>query len=81
MQFELAPMEGVTTWVYRRAYHRHFTPADRYFTPFIAPNMNKGLNTCLLYTSDETGLVGQGTHERFLVENEKFQSKANAKKG
>lgn len=29
---------------------------------------------------DETGLVGQGTHERFLVENEKFQSKANAKK-
>lgn len=45
MHFELAPMEGVTTWVYRRAYHRHFTPADRYFTPFIAPNMNKGLNT------------------------------------
>ena len=30
---------------------------------------------------DEIGLVGQGTHERFLVENEKFQSKANAKKG
>ena len=45
MQFELAPMEGVTTWVYRAAYHRHFTPAARYFTPFIAPNMNKGLNT------------------------------------
>lgn len=45
MQFELAPLEGVTTWIYRRAYHRHFTPADRYFTPFIAPNMNKGLNT------------------------------------
>lgn len=45
MQFELAPMEGVTTWVYRQAYHRHFVPADRYFTPFISPNMNKGLNT------------------------------------
>ena len=45
MHFELAPMEGVTTWVYRAAYHRHFTPADRYFTPFIAPNMNSGLNT------------------------------------
>lgn len=45
MQFELAPMEGVTTWIYRTAYHRHFTPAARYFTPFIAPNMNKGLNT------------------------------------
>ena len=45
MQFELAPMEGVTTWIYRAAYHRHFAPAARYFTPFIAPNMNKGLNT------------------------------------
>ena len=29
---------------------------------------------------DEKGLVGKGTHERFLVENEKFQSKADAKK-
>ena len=38
-------MEGVTTWIYRAAYHRHFAPAVRYFTPFIAPNMNKGLNT------------------------------------
>lgn len=28
---------------------------------------------------DETGLIGQGTHERFLVDNEKFQAKANAK--
>ena len=28
---------------------------------------------------DEKGLVGKGTHERFLVENEKFQAKANAK--
>jgi tRNA-dihydrouridine synthase len=45
VHFELAPLEGVTTWIYRSAYHRHFSPADRYFTPFIAPNMNKGLNT------------------------------------
>lgn len=28
---------------------------------------------------DEKGLVGKGTHERFLVENEKFQAKAGAK--
>ncbi len=28
---------------------------------------------------DEKGLVGKGTHERFLVENEKFQTKADAK--
>ena len=45
MQFELAPMEGVTTWIYRAACHRHFDPAVRYFTPFIAHNMNKALNS------------------------------------
>ena len=28
---------------------------------------------------EEKGLVGKGTHERFLVENEKFQAKADAK--
>ena len=44
MPILLAPLEGVTTWVYRSAYHRHFTPFDRYFTPFLAPNMNSGLN-------------------------------------
>lgn len=28
---------------------------------------------------DEVGLVGEGTHERFIVNNEKFQGKANSK--
>ena len=30
---------------------------------------------------DETGLIGEGTHERFIVLNEKFLAKTNAKKG
>lgn len=28
---------------------------------------------------DEVGLIGEGTHERFIVMNEKFQNKANEK--
>lgn len=28
---------------------------------------------------DEVGLIGTGTHERFVVNNEKFQSKTDAK--
>ena len=28
---------------------------------------------------DDAGLIGEGTHERFLVDNEKFQGKADAK--
>jgi predicted thioesterase len=29
---------------------------------------------------DEAGLIGEGEHERFIVFNDKFQAKANAKK-
>ena len=29
---------------------------------------------------DETGIVGEGTHQRFVVENEKFMKKADSKK-
>jgi predicted thioesterase len=29
---------------------------------------------------DAQGIVGEGTHERFIIQNEKFQQKANAKK-
>lgn len=29
---------------------------------------------------DEKGLIGRGSHERFLVENEKFQKKADGKR-
>ncbi len=29
---------------------------------------------------DEAGLIGEGEHERFIVFNEKFQSKADAKR-
>lgn len=29
--------------------------------------------------SDEAGLIGEGTHERFIVDNAKFQSRADAK--
>lgn len=37
MKFYLAPMEGVTGYIYRNAYHAHFQPMDKYFTPFLAP--------------------------------------------
>lgn len=37
MKFYLAPMEGVTGYIYRNAYHDFFHPMDKYFTPFIVP--------------------------------------------
>ena len=30
---------------------------------------------------DEAGLIGQGRHERFIIQNEKFLAKVNAKVG
>lgn len=37
IQFYLAPMEGITRYVYRNAYHRFFKPMDKYFSPFLSP--------------------------------------------
>lgn len=36
MQLYLAPMEGLTGYIYRNAYHKNYGGIDRYFTPFIA---------------------------------------------
>lgn len=41
MKYYLAPMEGVTTYIFRRAYHNTFRPMDKYFTPFIVPHTQK----------------------------------------
>lgn len=57
MKYYLAPMEGITTYIYRNAYAHYFGQIDKYFTPFIAnkkmssrevrdilPEHNKGIN-------------------------------------
>ena len=41
MQIYLAPMEGITTFIYRNAFARHYGEIDKYFTPFLS---NKNLN-------------------------------------
>lgn len=41
MKYYMAPMEGLTGFVYRNAYHKNYGGVDRYFTPFIT---NKKLN-------------------------------------
>ena len=35
MQIYLAPMEGITGYIVRNAFHHHFGYIDKYFTPFI----------------------------------------------
>lgn len=45
MQYYMAPLEGITGYVYRNAYHRFFTPFDKYFTPFVAPTRKASLSS------------------------------------
>ena len=33
----MAPMDEITTFVFRNAYHRYYAPMDKYFTPFLSP--------------------------------------------
>ena len=45
MRFYLAPMEGITGYIYRNAYEKFFHNIDKYFTPFIVPNKSRSLKT------------------------------------
>lgn len=40
MKLYLAPLEGITGWIYRNAQHACFGGFDKYFIPFISPNQH-----------------------------------------
>ena len=42
MQYYLAPMEGITTYIYRNAHARYFGGINKYFTPFVS---DKSMNS------------------------------------
>lgn len=41
MKYYMAPMEGVTTYIFRQAYHKYYSPMDKYFIPFFVPHKQK----------------------------------------
>ncbi len=43
MEFYLAPMEGLTGFVYRSALHAFFPDVDKYFSPFLVPTQKSVL--------------------------------------
>ncbi len=56
-----APLEGITTAVWRAAHRRIFGGADRYYTPFLSPNANLSFQPKELreITTGEPDLVPQ----------------------
>lgn len=53
MDIYMAPMEGVTNYVFRKAYIKHFKGVDKFFTPFITPHMKKGFSKSELMELNE----------------------------
>lgn len=56
-----APLEGLTTCLWRQVHREMFGGADRYYTPFLSPNANREFQTKELreITSGERDLVPQ----------------------
>lgn len=38
MKYYLAPLEGITGFVFRNTYEKVYGEVDKYFAPFVAPN-------------------------------------------
>ena len=49
MRFYMAPMEGVTSYIYRNAYHSCFGQIDKYFAPFIVASTHRTMSKRELY--------------------------------
>ena len=43
MYLDFAPLEGITTALYRRLHHKYFPGVDRYYTPFLSPTQDHRL--------------------------------------
>ena len=41
MKLQMAPMEGITTYIYRNAHAAHFGQMDKYYTPFLSLHKEK----------------------------------------
>lgn len=45
MNYYFAPMEGITTWIYRNAHAKVYGPLDKYFIPFVEPHEKRDFKT------------------------------------
>lgn len=43
MQYDFAPLEGLTDSIYRSIHHKHFPGVHRYYTPFFSPTIHHSL--------------------------------------
>ncbi|MBQ4505443.1 MAG: tRNA-dihydrouridine synthase [Firmicutes bacterium] len=44
MKLYFAPMEGITTYIYRNLHYKHYKGIDKYYSPFVSPGPDQGLS-------------------------------------
>jgi len=44
MKLEMAPLEGITTYIYRNVHAKYFGKVDKYYTPFLSLHKEKEFN-------------------------------------
>ena len=44
MNLYFAPLEGIGGYIYRNAQADYFEKADKYYSPFLAPNQNRSIS-------------------------------------
>lgn len=62
MKFYLAPLEGVTGYIFRNALEKYFPGTDRYFTPFIVPDQKRTLRT-----NELRDILPENNHVKALI--------------
>ena len=62
MKYYLAPLEGITGYIFRNTLREVFGDVDKCFTPFIAPNENRPMNT-----RERTDVLPERNEGVFLV--------------
>ena len=67
MQYYLAPMEGITTYIYRNAYAEYFGGIDKYFTPFLSPNADGKLSPREYQDLAAEHIAGYPFHGRKII--------------
>lgn len=45
MKYYLAPMEGITGYIFRNVYDKYYPGIDKFYTPFIVPANKRGFRT------------------------------------
>lgn len=62
MNYYFAPMEGITGYIYRNAHASFFHRADKYLTPFLAPNQKR-----VFKTRELEDILPEHNQELFIV--------------